>query len=106
MSNEVSSATASPVASSKVSSITKFLTPLIVGTATALAAPSAQATEPSPPTPKVYQIKPQEARSFSPTFAFHNTPSGKFFFGYATGALAGHLLEKLAQRNKHRELEE
>lgn len=104
MSIETTSATASP--SNKAGIAAKFLAPLIIGTATALGTPSAQAAELPPPTPKVLEIRPQEAKYLSPVFAFHDTAGGKFLFGYATGSIAGHLLEKLSQRNKHKELEE
>lgn len=104
MSNEVSSATAFQPKSNKTGTIAKYVAPLVLGTAAAFGTTSATAAEPPPPTPIVHQITAQEAKTLSPVFAFHDTASGKFIFGYATGALAGHLLEGLRQRREKQDL--
>lgn len=104
MTTEVSPATAFQPKSNKPGILTKFVAPLVLGTAAAFSTNSATATEPPPPTPIVHQITAQEAKNLSPVFAFHDTSTGKFFFGYVTGAVAGHLLEGLRQNREKQDL--
>ena len=76
----------------KPSRLTRLFAPLVLGTAVALGSASpAMAEQNLPEQPVPEQPAPAQEKNCSPH---------KFFFGYVAGAIMGHLLEKLHQKNK------
>ncbi|MBI3590686.1 MAG: hypothetical protein HY094_04820 [Candidatus Melainabacteria bacterium] len=77
----------------KPNKFTRLFAPLVLGTALALGgtAPviAAEAEQPNPNNNVPAENKKDE-----------NCSPHKFLFGYITGAIMGHLLEKLHQKNK------